>query len=100
MDSSLHDILASYNDRSPLEQSYTIPASWYVDGRVAELERQNVFGRTWQVVARVDQLQPPGRCGTSGLAGEPLGTVRGNAQQLGAFYNVCRRHAAAVVAEE
>src|ERR1035441_7551277 len=59
MDTSLHDILASYNDRNPLEQAYTIPASWYVDGRVAELERQNVFGRTWQVVARVDQLQQP-----------------------------------------
>ena len=75
---SLHDILASYNDRSPLDQAYTIPASWYVDARVAELERQNVFGRTWQVVARVDQLQQPGQYVTGDLAGEPLVIVRGN----------------------
>ena len=40
MDSSLHDILASYDDRSPLDHAYTIPASWYVDARVAELERR------------------------------------------------------------
>ena len=56
MDTSLHDILASYNDRNPLELAYTIPALWYVDGRVAELERQNVFGQTWQVVARVEDV--------------------------------------------
>jgi choline monooxygenase len=90
MDISLHDIVASYNDRSPLELAYTIPALWYVDARVAELERQNVFGRTWQVVARADQLQSPGRYVTTDLAGEPLVIVRGNDQQLRAFYNVCR----------
>ena len=95
MDSSLHGILASYNDRSPLEQAYTLPASWYVDARVAELECQNVFGRTWQVVARVDQVQQPGQYVTSNLAGEPLVIVRGGDQQLRAFYNVCRHHAAA-----
>jgi choline monooxygenase len=99
MDPSLHDILASYNDRSPLDQAYTIPASWYVDARVAELERQNVFGRTWQVVARVDQVQQPGQYVTNDLAGEPLAVVRGSDQQLRAFYNVCRHHAAAVVTE-
>ena len=100
MDPSLHDILASYNDRSPLDQAYTIPASWYVDARVAQLEGQNVFGRTWQVVARADQLQQPGQYVTSDLAGEPLVIVRSNDHQLRAFYNVCRHHAAAVVIEE
>src|ERR1019366_3121134 len=99
MDPSLRDILASYNDRSPLEQAYTIPASWYVDARVAELERQNVFGQTWQVVARADQLQRPGQFVTSNLAGEPLVIVRGTDRQLRAFYNVCPHHAAAVVTE-
>src|ERR1039458_5669722 len=99
MDTSLHDILASYNDRSPLEQAHTIPASWYVDARVAELERQNVFGRTGQVVARVDQVQRPGQYVTADLVGEPLVVVRGNDRQLRAFYNVCRHHAAAVVTE-
>ena len=70
-----------------------------MDARVAELERQNVFGRTWQVVARADQVQQPGQYVTSDLAGEPLVVVRGNDHQLRAFYNVCRHHAAAVVTE-
>ncbi len=100
MDSSLRDILASYNEHAPLEQAHTIPAAWYVDERIAELERQNVFGRTWQLVARADQFKQPGDFVTAELAGEPLVIIRGNDNQLRAFYNVCRHHAAAVVAEE
>ncbi len=100
MDSSLRDILASYNERNSLEHASTIPASWYVDARVAELERENVFGRTWQVAARADQLQGPGQYVTCDLAGEPLVIVRGSDRELRAFYNVCRHHAAAVVTEE
>ncbi len=100
MDRSLHDILASYNERNPLEEAYTIPASWYVDARVAELERQSVFGRTWQAVARVDQLLSAGQFVTTELAGEPLLMVRGTDRRLRAFYNVCRHHAAAVVTDE
>ena len=97
---SLHDIVASYNDQDPLEHASTIPAAWYVDERIAELERQTVFGGTWQVVARVDQLQQPGQFVTTEVAGEPLVVVRGGDNQLRAFYNVCRHHAAAVVTEE
>src|SRR5271165_2412030 len=100
MDSFLRDIVAFYNDQNPLEQASTIPAPWYVDDRIAKLERQNVFGRTWQVVARVDQFRQPGQFVTADLAGEPLVVVRGNDSQLRAFYNVCRHHAAAVVTEK
>jgi choline monooxygenase len=99
MSSSLQEILQSYNDQSPLQESSTIPASWYVDERIAALERQYVFGGTWQVVAGVDQLKTPGQFVTRELAGEPIVVVRGSDEQLRAFYNVCRHHAAAVVTE-
>ena len=46
MDPSLRDILATYDDHAPLDHAYTIPATWYTDEHVAELERQNVFGGT------------------------------------------------------
>ncbi len=100
MESSLPDILASYDERAPLDHAYTIPAPWYVDERIAALERQNVFGQTWQVVARAGQLTRPGDFVTTELAGEPLVIVRGADSRLRAFYNVCRHHAAAVVTEE
>jgi phenylpropionate dioxygenase-like ring-hydroxylating dioxygenase large terminal subunit len=100
MTSSLDEILASYDEGAPLDHAYTIPASWYVDERVAELERQSVFGQTWQPVGRAEQLRQPGSFVTTELAGEPLVVVRANDHRLRGFYNVCRHHAAAVVTEE
>jgi len=100
MDSLLRDILASYDDRAPLERAATIPAAWYTHPGIASLERQNVFGANWQVVARAEQLQAPGQFVTTELAGEPLVLVRDGDNQLRAFYNVCRHHAAAVATEE
>jgi choline monooxygenase len=99
MQSSIEQILSSYDDRAPLAQARTIPASWYVDPRIAELERFNVFSKTWQLVARTDQVQAAGDFVTVRLAGEPIVVVRGSDQVLRAFYNVCRHHAAAVVTQ-
>ncbi|SPF48111.1 Rieske (2Fe-2S) domain protein [Candidatus Sulfotelmatobacter kueseliae] len=99
MQMSIEQILSSYNDHAPLAEASTIPASWYVDARIAELERLNVFSRTWQLVARTDQLRQPGDFVTARLAGEPVVIVRGDDRVLRAFFNVCRHHAAAVVTQ-
>src|SRR5258708_39791349 len=96
---SIEQIVASYDDAAPLAEASTIPAPWYVDARIAELERQTVFSRTWQVMGRVDQVEMPGQFVTATVAGEPLVAVRGNDGVLRAFYNGCRHHAAAVVTE-
>jgi choline monooxygenase len=76
MQASIEQILSSYNDRAPLSEASTIPAPWYVDSRIAELERINVFSKTWQLVARTDQLQKPGEFVATRLAGEPIVVVR------------------------
>ena len=93
------DIVASYDTTAPLAEASTIPAPWYVDARIAELERQTVFSRSWQVMGQVDQVAKPGQFVTAQIAGEPLVAVRGNDGVLRAFSNVCRHHAAAVVTE-
>jgi choline monooxygenase len=97
--SSIAEILSTYDDHAPLERASTIPGPWYVDPRMAELERQTVFSKTWQLVGRVDQLRQPGQFLRATVAGEPIVAVRGADGQLRAFYNVCRHHAAAVVTE-
>jgi len=99
MQLSIEQILSSYNDRAPLSEASTIPSPWYVDSRIAEMERLNVFSKTWQLVARTDQLQKPGEFVATRLAGEPIVVVRGNDGTLRGFYNVCRHHAAAVVTQ-
>jgi choline monooxygenase len=97
--SSVKDILAIYNDKAPLAEASTIPAPWYVDPRVADLEAKTVFSNTWQLVGRADQVEKPGQFVTTTIAGEPIVVVRGNDHILRAMYNVCRHHAAAVVTE-
>jgi len=99
MEATLEQILSSYDDRAPLEQAFTIPASWYVDPRIAELERLNVFSKTWQLVARTDQVKNPGDFISIRVAREPVVVVRGSDGELRAFFNVCRHHAAAVVTQ-
>ncbi|MGA7383071.1 MAG: aromatic ring-hydroxylating dioxygenase subunit alpha [Terriglobales bacterium] len=97
--SSVRDILALYHDEAPLAEAYTIPAPWYVDPRIADLEAKTVFSNTWQLVGRAEQVEKPGQFITTTIAGEPIVVVRGNDHILRALYNVCRHHAAAVVTE-
>jgi choline monooxygenase len=96
---SVPEILASYDDKAPLAEASTIPALWYVDPRIAELEARTVFSKTWQMVGRIEQVEKPGQFVTAHVAGEPVVVVRGNDEVLRGFYNVCRHHAAAVVTE-
>jgi choline monooxygenase len=99
MPNSVEQILASYNADASLSEASTIPGPWYVDSRVAELETQTVFSKTWQMIGRADQVEKPGQFVTATVAGEPIVAVRGNDGILRGFYNVCRHHAAAVVTE-
>jgi choline monooxygenase len=99
MEPTLKEILASYNDAAPLAEAHTIPASWYIDPRVAVGEKKCVFGRNWQQVGRLDQVADPGDFLTATVAGEPIVVVRGADKQLRAFFNVCRHHAMSVMNE-
>jgi len=96
---SVRDILNLYNPSNPLEKAWTIPAPWYFDERIAQLERDSVFAANWQVVGHLDQVQEPGQFFTIDVNNEPLVVVRSDDGKLRGFYNVCRHHAAAVVPE-
>jgi choline monooxygenase len=99
MTRSVEQILSSYDDRAPLSEAFTIPAPWYVDPRIRDLEAHTVFSKTWQLVGRIDQVEKAGQYVSAMVAGEPLVVVRGTDGILRGFYNVCRHHAAAVVTE-
>lgn len=97
MERSIEEIVDSYDPRLPLTEAWTIPAAWYVDPRIMELERRTVFKNSWQVTGRVDQVREPGQYVTADLGGEPIIVVRGSDHVLRGFFNVCRHHAAAVM---
>lgn len=94
------EIVESYDAQAPLEAAWTIPASWYVDPRIADLERATTFSRNWQMVGRADEVAEPGQFLTARVADEPILVVRGQDGILRGFFNVCRHHAAAVETRE
>ena len=95
----LKQIIASYDSNAPLDRAWTIPAPWYTDKGLYQLELQTVFSQSWQFVCRLDQVERAGQYVTADVAGEPLVIVRGHDDVLRGFFNVCRHHAAAVMTE-
>src|SRR5260370_33318115 len=92
---SVERIVASYNEAAPLTEASTIPAPWYADARIAELERQTVFSRTWQVMGRVDQVEKPGQFVSASGAGGPLGGGCGDGGGVRGIFDRGRDHGAA-----
>jgi len=99
MKQSLLNIIDSYDSEAPLEEALTIPASWYTDQNLYNLELQTVFSNSWHFAGRADQVTEPGQYVTSDIAGEPIVLVRGTDGVLRGFFNTCRHHAAAVMTE-
>jgi choline monooxygenase len=98
--SKLDDLLPGFDADLPLERARTIPNSWYTAPELAQLEREAVFARTWQMVGRCSLVEKPGDFLTADIAGEPILVVRGEDGTLRAFFNVCRHKAGPLCTEE
>ena len=51
----------TYDPTAPLAEAQTIPASWYLDPGMFELERKTVFSRSWHFAGRGEQVGVPGQ---------------------------------------
>ena len=97
--SDLQSELRLFDASLPLERARTIPSSWYHDPAIYDLEKKAVFGSTWQMVGRTEQVAQPGAFITADIAGEPILVIRDEKGVLRAFYNVCRHRAGRVAHE-
>ena len=91
----LRQQIEMYDATLDIVDACTPPSSWYVDPAFSRFESESVFARNWIMVAREDQVKEQGQYLATEICGEPIVVVRGD--QLRAFYNVCRHHAAEVV---
>lgn len=73
----------------------TIPARLYTDAVFLELERERIFGRTWQLVARAEQLAEKGMYVTAEIGDEAIVLVN-DGDGLRGFHNVCLHRAGPV----
>lgn len=55
----------------------TIPAHWYTDPKILDIEREQIFWHTWQPFAHAAKLSSPGCYAAGEIAGEPCAVVRG-----------------------
>lgn len=83
-----------------LEYAATLPARFYFDDEVLAAEQRNLFGRTWQLAGRLEQVREAGQFFTTTIADEPGLIVRGNDGVLRAMSNVCRHRAGPVAKGE
>ena len=77
----------------PLDEGWTLPASWYSDAGVAALERERIFARTWQYGGPAEQVAAPGSFMATQAGHIPIVVTRDRAGILRGFVNVCRHRA-------
>jgi choline monooxygenase len=80
-----------------IRRAATIPSRLYIDPVYLALEEDKVFGRTWQLVGRVDQVAVSGQYFTADVGSESVVVVR-DGDMLRGFHNICL-HRAGPVAE-
>jgi phenylpropionate dioxygenase-like ring-hydroxylating dioxygenase large terminal subunit len=84
--------------RLPYDRAQSMPAAFYIDQAVLEVEQRELFRREWICVGRREELNQAGDFMALNLGGEPVLVVRDEEGTLRAFSNVCR-HRGAVIAE-
>jgi choline monooxygenase len=90
----------AYEFEEKLSRAETPPASWYTEAGVLAAEKERVFGRTWQLVGRAEQVAEAGQFFTASVADEPVVVVRDGGGAVRAFSNVCRHRAGPVACGE
>ena len=78
---------------TPLDRAHALPARYYFGEAMLEMEQRTVFARSWQLLARSDQLTEPGDHVVETIGQVPVLLVRGKDHVLRAFPNVCRHRA-------
>jgi len=85
---------------NPLEEGWTLPASWYSDPGVYALERDRIFATTWQYAGPLASVADRGCYFTAQIGHAPVAVVRGADETLRAFVNVCRHRGHLVLSGE
>ncbi|MFJ3430798.1 MULTISPECIES: aromatic ring-hydroxylating oxygenase subunit alpha [Pseudomonas] len=71
------------------DEAHTIPASYYTNQSVFELEKEKIFANTWICVGHRSEVANSNDYITREVIGESIIVVRGRDSVLRAFYNVC-----------
>jgi choline monooxygenase len=71
-------------------RSFSINKNCYRDPRFLEVEREQIFRKSWQYLCHESKLSEPGSYIATDVQGQSIFAARDVAGTLRAFYNVCR----------
>jgi len=77
----------------------SLPASWYCDRTIYQIEREKIFAKQWIYAANLCELPGPGDYITTEIAGYPIVIIKQDNDEISAFHNVCRHRAAPLLDE-
>ncbi len=75
------------------EKSWTLPSHWYYQPEIYQKEHEAIFYRTWWYQCHVSDVTEPGDYFTGSVADQGIFIIRGQDNELRAFYNVCSHRA-------
>ncbi|NYF25245.1 aromatic ring-hydroxylating dioxygenase subunit alpha [Sporosarcina sp. JAI121] len=80
-----------------ISEANTLPSWLYTKPEVLEVEKSEIFSKTWQYVGHVSQFNKTGDYITTEVAGRPIIISYGKDEEIRAFYNVCPHRASRLV---
>ncbi|MHA1544055.1 MAG: aromatic ring-hydroxylating oxygenase subunit alpha [Alphaproteobacteria bacterium] len=83
-----------------VQKYQSLPAWIYSDPDFFELERHQIFMKTWQLVCHVSNIPNPGDYFTFDLMQERVFAIRGEDGEVRTFHNVCRHRASRLLKGE
>lgn len=79
--------------------NFSLERDFYTSSDVFAIDMDRVYFRHWLFVGHVDQLRQAGDYFLYEIAGESIVVVRGEDQEVRAFYNVCRHRGSRICLE-
>jgi phenylpropionate dioxygenase-like ring-hydroxylating dioxygenase large terminal subunit len=76
-----------------------LPGGRYTDPRFFDLEKAQLWRRSWLLAAHIDEVARPGDFRLWETAGQPVVILHARSGAINAFYNTCSHRGAAVVTE-
>jgi choline monooxygenase len=71
-------------------RSHSINTRCYTDSKFVDIERKQIFHRSWQFLCHQEKLSEPGSYVSMSIEGQSVVAIRNRDGVLSAFYNVCK----------
>ena len=87
-DAELSQLKGKYDEIAV--RSHSINSRCYTEAKFLDIERKQIFHRSWQFLCHEEKLSEPGSYASMNIEGQSVVAIRNRDGKLAAFYNVCK----------